>query len=163
MGALDINRFIDEVYEGKAIRAYQVQFRYGRASHPGLRPIPYDPETAKELLATAGWWDSDGDNVLKNTGMRVTIHEPDRLFCGDSNGTALDLTFNPDIDDPIDISDPVSVLSYLFASGQPPEPAECIADANGSGGVIDIADAVYLLAFLFAGGAAPVTDCCCPQ
>jgi peptide/nickel transport system substrate-binding protein len=68
LGALDIDRFIDEVYEGKAIRATQPQFQYGRASNLNLPPIAYDPEAAKELLAAAGWWDSDGDNVLDRDG-----------------------------------------------------------------------------------------------
>ena len=68
LGAFDIDRFIDEVYERTAIRATQPQFQYGRASNTNLPPIPYDPDTAKELLAAAGWWDSDGDNVLDRDG-----------------------------------------------------------------------------------------------
>ena len=37
--------------------------------NPNVRKLPYDPEKAKELLAEAGWKDTDGDGVIDNTGM----------------------------------------------------------------------------------------------
>ncbi len=33
---------------------------------PNLKPLPYDPKRAAELLREAGWWDRDGDRVLEN-------------------------------------------------------------------------------------------------
>ncbi len=57
---------------------------------------------------------------------------------------------------PIDISDLVYLVDYMFQSG--PEPV-CMDDANidGSGDdLIDIGDLVYLVGFMFLGGPEPV-------
>lgn len=61
---------------------------------------------------------------------------------GDSNG-----------DGAVDISDPVTVLGFLFMGGAPPA-CDDAEDANDDGSV-DISDASYILNFLFLGGPAP--------
>ncbi|HET8656568.1 MAG TPA: ABC transporter substrate-binding protein, partial [Longimicrobiaceae bacterium] len=40
---------------------------------PNVRPIPYDPAGAKQLLARAGWTDSDGDGILDRNGQPLRI------------------------------------------------------------------------------------------
>jgi peptide/nickel transport system substrate-binding protein len=43
--------------------------------NPELEPLPHDPERAKQLLAEAGWTDSNGDGILDRNGQpfRFTI------------------------------------------------------------------------------------------
>lgn len=38
------------------------------AYNPNLKPWPYDPVRSRELLAEAGWTDSDGDGILDKNG-----------------------------------------------------------------------------------------------
>jgi hypothetical protein len=62
---------------------------------------------------------------------------------------------SPNPDDPIDTTDAVTILRYLFL-GEKSGAAACpdAADADDSG-QIDISDAVYLLKFRFLGGQPP--------
>jgi hypothetical protein len=71
---------------------------------------------------------------------------PSCTGCGDANS-----------DGAVDISDAVSVISFIFSGGS--APADCNyfrgkGDANGDG-TVDISDAVYLISHIFSGGAAP--------
>jgi hypothetical protein len=63
---------------------------------------------------------------------------------GDATGNGL----------PLDISDPIATLGYLFLGTPPTLPCLDVADSNDSGEV-DIADALYALGFLFVGWQAP--------
>ena len=56
-------------------------------------------------------------------------------------------------DDTVDLSDAISVISYLFLDGQEPRLVEA-SDINADGS-LDLADAVYLLNFLYRGGPQP--------
>lgn len=44
-----------------------------REHSPGVRPIPFDPDSARVLLAQAGWRDGDGDGVLERNGRPLRI------------------------------------------------------------------------------------------
>lgn len=51
-------------------------------ANPDVKPVPYDPQEALQILAAAGWKDSDKDGVLdkmlngKRTNLSLTILEP---------------------------------------------------------------------------------------
>ena len=44
-----------------------------REHSPDVRPIPYDPDGARALLAEAGWSDADGDGVMERDGERLRV------------------------------------------------------------------------------------------
>ncbi|MCC6455254.1 MAG: hypothetical protein IT328_09955 [Caldilineaceae bacterium] len=72
--AIDYERIIDEVFNGRAARAASyVPSTVSWAYTPDL-PLPlYDPVQAGQLLSDAGWVDEDGD------GVRTRAGEPLRL------------------------------------------------------------------------------------
>ena len=73
----------------------------------------------------------------------LSLFTPELFFLrGDSNH-----------DSQVDISDAVSIISYLFLDGLAPQPGQA-ADTNADG-ALDLADAVYLLNFLYRGGPQP--------
>lgn len=66
-----------------------------------------------------------------------------------------------------DLSDPISLLGYLFSGGEKPVPlalcgtdptAVTNGDTNGDR-VLDLSDPIFLLGWLFSGGPEPVTAC----
>ena len=55
---------------------------------------------------------------------------------------------------PVDISDLVYLVDYMFTGGPPPPvPIEADLDASGD---IDISDLIYLTDYMFTGGPPPV-------
>ncbi len=69
------------------------------------------------------------------------VTEPQYL-CGDADSSG-----------EVDIDDVVFLITYIFASGPPPEPLA--AGDTDCSGFIDIDDVVYLIYYIFAGGPAP--------
>ena len=67
-----INRqlIIDNLYYGYAEECTSPFVPIIWAYNPNIKPIPYDPERAKELLAEEGFADSDGDGWLDKDGKR---------------------------------------------------------------------------------------------
>ncbi|MCK4606415.1 MAG: thrombospondin type 3 repeat-containing protein, partial [candidate division Zixibacteria bacterium] len=82
--------------------------------------------------------DADGDN----------IGDACDYICGDIDGS--DLL-------PLDISDLVYLVDYMFNSGSEPPVMEA-ADLDGSGGLIDISDLVYFVDYMFHDGPPPLCE-----
>ena len=68
--------------------------------------------------------------------------ELDFYICGDANS-----------DESVNVSDAVTIINYVFAGGDPPEPLES-GDANCDG-TVNVADAVWVINYVFAGGHEP--------
>ncbi len=61
--ATPVERIIDEVFQGLAIRVSGPFLPGSSAADDSIEPIPFDPDEAKRLLDAAGWRDTDGDGV----------------------------------------------------------------------------------------------------
>ncbi len=66
--AIDKQEIIDGVYLGLGINIASPYKPGTRWSNPELKPYPYDPEKAKQLLKEAGFVDSDGDGIVEKDG-----------------------------------------------------------------------------------------------
>jgi peptide/nickel transport system substrate-binding protein len=66
--AVDKQLIIDEIYGGRAVALPGALSPFNNFVNTDLQPYPYDPDKALELLAEAGYTDSDGDGVLDKDG-----------------------------------------------------------------------------------------------
>ncbi len=78
--AVDKQPIIDEIYGGRAVALPGPLSPFDNFVNKELEPYPYDPERASNLLAEAGWTDSDGDGILDRKGQPFsfaldTLHE----------------------------------------------------------------------------------------
>ncbi len=68
--AVDVDRIVKYIYRGYARPAngpFPFQMWY---ANKDLKPFAYDPQRAREMLAEAGWRDTDGDGVLDRDGRK---------------------------------------------------------------------------------------------
>jgi len=66
--AIDRQRIVDALLFGYGRVAVTDVMPFQWQFDESLEPWPYDPDAARELLAEAGWSDSDGDGVLDRDG-----------------------------------------------------------------------------------------------
>ncbi|MCQ2379018.1 MAG: peptide-binding protein [Victivallaceae bacterium] len=70
---VDRERIRREIYFGLAENADGPFFAQSAYADPGLKPLPFDPERAKALLAQAQWRDEDGDGILEKDGEKFSF------------------------------------------------------------------------------------------
>lgn len=62
--AIDRERIIRQNLNGKGIQITGTFFPYSPSYDSSLKPYPFDPDQAKQLLEEEGWYDSDGDGII---------------------------------------------------------------------------------------------------
>jgi len=65
---IDRERIANDVYRGYAVVANGPFEPGSEQADPAIKPLPYNPDAAKALLAQAGFADRDRDNVLDGPG-----------------------------------------------------------------------------------------------
>ncbi|MCD6499935.1 MAG: hypothetical protein J7M25_16700 [Deltaproteobacteria bacterium] len=75
---MDRKRLIKEVHHGLARLIVGPYWRPGGMGDPKLKPWPYDPIQARNLLDSAGWRDRNGDHIRDKDGvpMRIILLAP---------------------------------------------------------------------------------------
>jgi len=66
--AIDKDLIVEAVYGGRAVPLPGPLSPFNNFVNTDLAPYPYDPDMALELLAEAGWADTDGDGILDKDG-----------------------------------------------------------------------------------------------
>lgn len=64
----DKNEFFEKKVHGAGVLVSGSQYFFGPAYDHTVNSVGYDPSAARNLLAEAGWIDSDGDGVLDRNG-----------------------------------------------------------------------------------------------
>jgi peptide/nickel transport system substrate-binding protein len=79
--AIDKELLIETLYYGMGQPLAGVLSPLNNMAHPDLEPYPYDPDQALEMLAEAGWVDSNDDGLLDRNGqpMSFTIDSPPEM------------------------------------------------------------------------------------
>ena len=67
----DTQEFLEKKLHNAGVLVSGSQYVFGPAYDRTVKPLGYDPDTAAELLADAGWIDSDGDGILDKDGIKL--------------------------------------------------------------------------------------------
>jgi peptide/nickel transport system substrate-binding protein len=71
--AIDKDLLISAIYGGKAVSLAGPLSPYNNYADKSLTPYAYDTAKALELLAAAGWTDSNGDSILDKSGQNFSF------------------------------------------------------------------------------------------
>ena len=71
--AIDVDTIIQEIFMGVGTRSSQCVAPSVYGYDETIQPIPYDPDMARDLLAQAGWEDTDGDGVVDKDGQKFSV------------------------------------------------------------------------------------------
>ena len=69
--AVDRVRSVRNAYDSLADIALGPTVRAYPTTDPSLRPLPYSPDSARRILESLGWRDSDGDGVREKSGLKL--------------------------------------------------------------------------------------------
>lgn len=71
--ALDKNLIIQEIYGGRAVALPGPLSPYNNFMNKALQPYPYDLAKAQQLLADAGWTDTNNDGIVDKDGAPLSF------------------------------------------------------------------------------------------
>lgn len=83
---VDREKMIEKYDYGLRLPATGPWYQQSVYANPDVKPIPFDPKKALELLRSEGWKDTDGDQILdkvingQKTPFSFTILEPNKEF-----------------------------------------------------------------------------------
>ncbi len=66
---IDRQALVEHLTKGNGAVVSGPFYVYGKQTNPNIKPWPYDPERAKQLLDEAGWVDTDGDGIRDKDGL----------------------------------------------------------------------------------------------
>lgn len=71
--SIDMPTILDGIFLGVGVRSTQPVAPGVFGFDETIEPIPYDPDMARDLLAQAGWEDTDGDGVVDKDGQKFSV------------------------------------------------------------------------------------------
>lgn len=69
----DSEEFFEKKLYGAGLMVSGAQYYFGPGYDHEVKPIGYDPQTAADLLADAGWVDTNNDGILDKDGKKFTF------------------------------------------------------------------------------------------
>lgn len=69
----DRQDFVDTKLHGAGVVVSGTQYYFGPGYDRDVAPLGYDPQVAGELLADAGWIDTDNDGILDRDGVKFQV------------------------------------------------------------------------------------------